>query len=687
VKSAAALILFVLLSLVMTWPLATQLDSGLPGNLGDPLLNSWILERNYQKLLDGDISSFFEANIFYPSSLVLAFSEHLLAPTLLTLPIYLVSGNVLLSYNLLLLLSFALSGWGAYLLVKDLCGEEAPAIFAGILFAFFPFRFYHLGHLHLLSSQWIPLVLLYLHRYLDRRGLRNLLLLGLFFVLQFLSCGYHGLYLSLFVAIFTIYHFARLRRLPDRACCTQLAMLGALMLLMIVPVLLPYVAAKQQLGLQRHINDAIGASADLLAYAQAPLLNRLWGPLTGKLGMGGGALFPGLLALLLAIVGARAIRRERTPSTMVSFALWMTLLGLILSFGPVLKIGGKRTFPMLYQLLYDGLPGFSGLRQVAVISFFFSLGLAILAAYGLRALSGKRRWLPIVAIVVALAEFASVPLPVATVPDAPPVYAWLATQPAAPLVEYPMTRSADYQYLYYSSIHRHDLLNGVSGYFPSWYWQSEQLMQRFPSAETLDLLEGLGVRRVIVHLDRLDAQQRKTVLAGLPRFADRLTPEHQLGQARSYLLTRTLRLSRRQIERRWYSTAKTYQAAYLPGAIGRLVGSERRARRGERGVLSFGPYVSLPAGRYEVSFKLRVDFDRHSLGKIYGRLRVSTQSGTQIAERPLLRSDFPNGPAMRSITLPFTLDATTQMRKLEFSVSSTGVSPLRISRIQLKPLR
>ena len=180
---------------------------------------------------------------------------------------------------------------------------------------------------------------------------------------------------------------------------------------------------------------------------------------------------------------------------------------------------------------------------------------------------------------------------------------------------------------------------------------------------------------------------RAALLAAVPRLRPRLELEHRTARARVYRLTRSLPLGRRQAEQRWYSTPKTYSAHYLPGTVGAVVGTERHAGRGQPGVLCFGPYVSLPAGRYEVTFTLRVDVQRHSFGAVYGDLRVSTQTGELIAERAILKSDFPSGPARRSLTLPFTLDQTTHMRKLEFSVNTTGVSRMRVSRIRLVPLR
>jgi len=83
-------------------------------------------------------------------------------------------GGLIFSFNALTILATALSGWCTYLLARELFGERQgriPAVLAGILFAFCPPRWVstNLGHLNLVSNQWIPLYLLFLVRLL-RRG-------------------------------------------------------------------------------------------------------------------------------------------------------------------------------------------------------------------------------------------------------------------------------------------------------------------------------------------------------------------------------------------------------------------------------------------------------------------------------------------------------------------------------------
>ena len=109
----------------MTWPLAAGLARDVPGDLGDSLLNMWILgwgAEHLPRLLTGRSAGrdFWNANIFHPEPLALSFSEHLFGQVLQILPVYHLTGNLILCYNLLFLSTFVLSAFGMYLLVRDL---------------------------------------------------------------------------------------------------------------------------------------------------------------------------------------------------------------------------------------------------------------------------------------------------------------------------------------------------------------------------------------------------------------------------------------------------------------------------------------------------------------------------------------------------------------------------------------
>ena len=75
------------------------------------------------------------------------------------LPVYWLTGNIILCYNLLFISTFALSAFGTYLLVRDLTGDRRAAFIAGLVYGFLPYRIASVPHVQVMSSQWMPFAL------------------------------------------------------------------------------------------------------------------------------------------------------------------------------------------------------------------------------------------------------------------------------------------------------------------------------------------------------------------------------------------------------------------------------------------------------------------------------------------------------------------------------------------------
>ena len=110
----AAAVIYFLLTVALTWPLVIHPGSLVPNDLGDPLLNTWILAWNAR--VAPLTAAWWNGPQFYPIAGTMAFSEHLLGLSIFATPIIILSGDPLVAYNAVFLLSFVLSGLAAYLL-------------------------------------------------------------------------------------------------------------------------------------------------------------------------------------------------------------------------------------------------------------------------------------------------------------------------------------------------------------------------------------------------------------------------------------------------------------------------------------------------------------------------------------------------------------------------------------------
>ena len=104
--------------------------------------------------------AWYQFPIFFPARATLTFSEHLLGLSVIASPLYWLTGDLVVTYNIVLLLTFPLCAIAMYALVFRLTGSAAGAFVAGLAFAFAPYRISQLPHIQMLATFWAPLALL-----------------------------------------------------------------------------------------------------------------------------------------------------------------------------------------------------------------------------------------------------------------------------------------------------------------------------------------------------------------------------------------------------------------------------------------------------------------------------------------------------------------------------------------------
>jgi hypothetical protein len=490
-RHAAAAVIFVVLSVLMTWPLARNMERALAFP-GDPFLNVWILDWVHYATMHR--LPLFHAPAFYPARYALAFSENLYGIALALIPFRLAGASPITAYNLGILGGFAFSGFGAYLLAHRMTGSFAGGLAAGVFYAFVPFRFTQVSHIQHTWGGWVPVLLLALLWYVDGPSWRRAIVFGAAFVVNGLT-NIHWFFFGSFAVAATAAMFfaAGVRRWRELLAATG----GGLLVL--APFLYPYFAAARLYGMTRSWTEVMIFSARLSDWLVATDQNYLYRGLRDATINPERWLFPGALAIALSIAGAIFFRRS--PRAVAIGLLWI-VIGVVGSLG-------LHTF--FHSFLFDAVPGFKAVRVPARWAAIAYVGMAILIALVTATLERKRVWLAALVPLALLVELRAAPMRwYMTLIEPSPVYGWLARQPlGGAVLELPVgVGASDFDYLLRWPVHRKKLVNGTSGFVPP---HLVHLKEMFTSATIgpafTEELRRIGVQLVIVHVDWLGAHE------------------------------------------------------------------------------------------------------------------------------------------------------------------------------------
>jgi hypothetical protein len=286
---------------------------------------------------------------------------------------------------------------------------------AGLVFTLSPYHFLRLelGHLNLVSIQWIPFYLLFLFKFIET-GRKRLAVLAVFFMVLNALCSWYyvmacgGLSLAALA-------WPKGRLIPWRQLALRVGLVLALSVAALLPLLWPmfgWLARTEWVG----EHNPLRHSVDLLSFwvpgppsAWATWFEAIWISYAAQNREPGASAYLGYSVIILGCFSLWGTQRKA--------ALWWLVVGLgaaILAMGPQLQVNGQIfNFRLPYDYL-SALPGFaiSGIPGRLVV--VTSLVTAILAGYGLSALTqrfpGKTGWFALAAGMIILAEFLAVPV-------------------------------------------------------------------------------------------------------------------------------------------------------------------------------------------------------------------------------------------------------------------------------------
>lgn len=493
---ACVLLLFVALTVVQTWPLASNPAVLSRNDNGDTVLIEWTLAWDAHQLLH-DPLHLFDANIFYPSRYSLAFSEHLFTIALMGAPLLWLGVSPVLVYNLLILAGLALTGWSLAYVVHRWTGDWMAGALAGSVLAFNAHTLTRLPHLHALHFEFFPLILLTLDALLVAPRLAHGVMLAVWFLLMALTSNYHMMF-----ALATLAAALAVRPRDWTAnrgrALVPLALAGVISAIVMVPFLMPYLRVRELYGAVRTldmVDSYVATVNDYLATA-ARLHYRWWSePFVRQSDT---SLFPGVVPLGLA--AAAMFTRVAFNDARARMALATGVGGFVLSLG---------TATPIYALLYRVVPLLQGIRGVNRFGFLVIAAVAVLAGFAVAAMrkrSAPTRWVTPLAMALVLAvNLEALRAPMGFVPfgGIPSVYHILAREPQAVVVELPFYGPRESwegaSYMLNSTRYWHPLVNGHSAFIPPSYRALVEPLRSFPAPSSLDALRTAGVTHIVVH--------------------------------------------------------------------------------------------------------------------------------------------------------------------------------------------
>jgi len=548
---AAVALLYCALTVIMVYPVARDPFGRTAGGEGDNTFcvhQFWWMKR---ALVDLHTTPFFDPSTYYPVGRATVNGELDLATTIPGIPLTAAGGPVF-AYNMTLLFTFAMTGLGTYLWMLKLTRSMPGSIIAGIVAAFLPYRFAHLGgHLNMMSTHWVPWALYAFESFLERKRVVRGAALGVCVALVVLSSWYYGYATALMLPIYALVRSRPWRENWDAAWWRGLAAGALVAAVLVLPFLAPYLSLRVHGGLTRGIDEMDSWSINFYDFFLPNRLNPAFSAFAIKWFHHQAAQWVecgvalGYTALGLSLIGLT--RRGRNRPMTALLVVWAASFAIAL--GPTMHIGNRQVLlpvpvpmaalaaritgmfgslatvhndilasqslpiplPAMFMFLF--VPMTSGMRVMSRFGMWTGLMTAGLAGWGaallveaVRRRAANRPLTATVLTAILVAALGGLVLAesyssITTIELRPrEVDRWLARQPTAPVAELPVEQALRPLQDYYLTVHGQPTVFGLQGdsFAPPIFAQRRAALADFPSDRSVALLRSWHVRYVLL---------------------------------------------------------------------------------------------------------------------------------------------------------------------------------------------
>jgi hypothetical protein len=363
---------FVLVAVVLTWPIAVTLDR--PSSVGpDYFSNLWNAWWMRTALFERCVSPYWTDYLHYP--LGISLGRHTLSPVNAVVTGLLSYGFGLhAAYNLMVIGHFALGGWAAFALARYLTASVPGSVLAGLIYSFCPIHYFYIGQINALSIGILPLAILSLLKVYREGGAGNVALAAVAAGVLTAASYYYAAFAALFGALLAVGGRLFDPRVPLAVGLQRLFLAGACAAVAAVAVAWPLLAETLAIDARFVAGGSVGRRAnDLLGYVWVDPPARVvvsWPTMLGY------------SSLLLVVLGGREVLRQR-------FWLFVGGVFLLLSLGGSLSIHDEDTGIPLPFRVFESLPVLSMLRKADRLMVLIQLVVGLLAAFAWRRLAGR----------------------------------------------------------------------------------------------------------------------------------------------------------------------------------------------------------------------------------------------------------------------------------------------------------
>jgi hypothetical protein len=526
-RDGLAMLLFVLVAIVMTYPLIRNLGGDWVTTkirLGvDVFMKLWDIWWLGQ-IASGDQSPFFTSYLFYPPGLDMSFHTISWTSSALAWLFVPLTGSLLTSYKLTILVGIFAAAYGAYLLILELTHKRAAAWLGGSIYSFAPYHIAHSdSHPDLTHVVFIPIAALFLIRAIRDRSLKAAIGAGLTVGLAAFTSYYILDFAFLTLIPLAIFLALEQKRWRQPSFWRIAGVFGGVTLIIVGLRFLPFIMNIDDLGSTLEWPCCYEKEqADLLALVLPSSSHDAFRPMLEEFSLRfpkSRRLPPYLGIVPVALTISALTWKSKRKQIWFWFALGVFFL--LLTLGPVLRFNGVlyENVPMLWNYV-DRLPPIGPVRP----NFFHQavlLPLAICAAFGLerwlRAAEHKRHLQLLLVVPLSLLlifEYWNGQFPMSEIP-VNPIYEQIGEQDGEfAIIELPIGRYESKLYLYNQTVHGKPMVEGAAARTPEymyWYIGQNKLLVQWRLREVADC-EGVRLDEWQAAVDQLVADGFRYVL-------------------------------------------------------------------------------------------------------------------------------------------------------------------------------